>query len=60
MKELRQLSLEELFRLRDLVSAEHNELQTKLMSELNELVMINTEIERRQDIDLIRVNKGLI
>lgn len=60
MKELRQLSLEELFTLRYLVIAEINELAVKKDSELAQLDAIDAEIERKQNEDLIRVNKGLI
>lgn len=52
MKELRKLTLEELFKLRDYIQAELNELGTKLNSEQSELDIVQTEIERRQDINV--------
>ena len=60
MKELRQLSLEELFALRTMIVAEIQELGVKKQSEQTQLDAIEWEIAKRQEIDLIRVNKGLI
>lgn len=52
MKELRKLSLTELFKLRTLLEAEIGELGVKVQSELNQLNEVNAEIERKQDINV--------
>lgn len=51
MKEIKRLSLEELFKLRELITAELSELQNKSQSELTELRMVVDEIELRQGVN---------